>query len=344
MSVSKKERLLQEWAKSRKFNKAGALFWALFVQVSLLVLTIFVVVFIPKPKEEPEFISHKTIYLPQKELDHRIAQSAFEQVATPPMMMDRIQSKSMAVHALPDLPPLPDTTFNPMVTPDMLAPSASLFGASGMAGLAGSLGGDVSSVSFFGIKDSGRRVVIAFDVSKSVLNKAEKSGVSIGKIKEETKRLIDGLSSNTTFGVIQFIRRYELFEPRLIAGTTANKQKALDWVEKEFHTSGYSPSNWLRLEDRDGQPVLDGVQAVMKTVFAWEPDIIFIISDGGFGRNFPSKLPRIELDELDRDISKLQRELPDPVHIHFVGFEMSPDREDGVKKIVRKWKGQFRSF
>ncbi len=344
MSKSSSESVIAQWAKSRRFNTAGALFWAILVQVGLLLITIFVVVFVPSQKEEPAFIAHKTIYLPQKELDHRVAQAAFEQIASPPMMMDRIQSQSMAEHALPDMPSLPETTFNPMVTPDMVAPSAELFGVSGMSGIAGEFAGDASAVSFFGIKDSGRRVVIAFDVSKSVLTKADKSGVSVEKIKAETKRLIEGLSVNTSFGVVQFIRRYELFEERLIAGTTSNKQKAIDWVDREFHTSGYSPTQWQRIEDSDGQPELDGVQAVMQTVFEWEPDIIFIISDGGFGRNYPSRLSRIDLDELGRDLQKLQHKLPERARIHFIGFEMKSDRESEVKKIVRKWKGQFRSF
>lgn len=344
MSKPTRDSVIAQWAKARRFNTAGPLFWAVIVQVCLLLVTIFVVVFVPKQKEEPEFISHKTIYLPQKELDHRIAQAAFEQVASPPMMMDRIQSQSMAQHALPDLPNLPESTFNPMVTPDMVSPSASMFEAASMAGIAGELGGQASSVSFFGIKDSGRRVVIAFDVSKSVLNKAQKSGVSVQKIKEETKRLIDGLSANTSFGVVQFIRRYEVFEPRLITGTKANKKRAIDWVEKEFHTSGYSPTQWQRIEDREGQPELDGIQAVMQTVFEWEPDVIFVISDGGFGRNYPTRLSRIELNDLDRDISKLQRGLADKARIHFIGFEMKAERESGVKKIVRRWKGQFRTF
>ena len=344
MSKPASESVISQWAKTRRFNTAGPLFWAIIAQVCLLLGTIFVVVFVPKQKEEPEFVSHKTIYLPQKELDHRIAQAAFEQVASPPMMMDRIQSQSMAQHALPDLPSLPETAFNPMATTDMVSPSASLFGASGMAGIAGELGGQVSSVSFFGIKDSGRRVVIAFDVSKSVLTKAEKSGVSVDKIKEETKRLIEGLSANTSFAVVQFIRRYEFFQPQLISGTVGNKQKATEWVNREFHTSGYSPSQWSRIEDSDGKPELDGIQAVMRTVFEWEPDIIFIISDGGFGRNYPSKMSRIDLGELDKDISRWQRDLPDKARIHFIGFEMKEDRESEVKKIVRKWKGQFRTF
>jgi len=344
MSKSISESVLNQWVKSRKLHTAGALFWAVIAQVTLLVLTIFVVVFVPKQKNEPEFIAHKTIYLPQKVLDHRLAQAAFEQVASPPMIMDRIQSQSMALHALPDLPTLPETTFSPMVTPDMIAPSAALLGASGVAGMAGALGGDTSAVSFFGIKDRGRRVVIAFDVSKSVLSKAEKNGVSVQKIKEETKRLIDGLSANTSFGVVQFIRRYELFEDRLIAGTQGNKQKAVNWVDREFHTSGYSPTQWNRIEDRDGKPMLDGVQAVMQRVFEWEPDMVFIISDGGFGRNYPNRLPRIELEDLDRDIAKLQRALPEEARIHFIGFEMNPDRESAMKKIVRRWKGQFRTF
>lgn len=338
------ERVLSQWAKSRTLRTAGPLFGAIMVQVFLLVITIFVVVFVPSNRDKPEFVAHKTIYLPQKELEHKVSQAAFEQVASPPMMMERLQSQSLAEHALPALPKLPDAAFSSMVAPVQLTPSEALFGSAGMAGLAGDYSGSASSLSFFGIKDSGKRVVIAFDVSKSVLSKAESAGVSVVKIKEEAKRLIEGLSANTSFGVIQFIRRYEVFEEHLVAGTGANKKRAIEWLEDEFHTSGYSPTRWRRIEDGEGQVKMDGIQAVMRVIFNWEPDVIFMISDAGFGRNYPSRLSRIDLDELDRDINKLQRELPEKARIHFIGFEVRHDRESGIKKIVRKSAGKYRSF
>lgn len=335
---------LNRWVRRRRLGTIGALLWALAVQAGLLLITLFVVVLVPRPKEEPVFVAHKTVYLPQKELDHRIAQAAFEQVASPPMPMQRIQSQSMAVHALPDLPALPQTSFNPMVTPDQLPPSAALMGAAGMAGLAGTLATETASVSFFGIQDQGERIVIAFDVSKSVLNKAAKRGVPVRRIQDETRRLIEGMSANTTFGVIQFVRRFERFDAHLLPGTVANKERAVEWVRREFHTTGFSPGSWERIESETGAPRLDGVQAVLEVVFAWEPDVLFLISDAGFGRNHPSRRSEIELEELDRDLQRLQKELATPARIHFIGFEMEPDRERGMRRILSRWKGQFRSF
>jgi hypothetical protein len=343
MDSKTKSGVLAQWAQSKKLKTAGPLFWAVVVQLALLLITIFVVVIVPPMRQNPEFRAHKTIYLPQKELEHKVAQAAFEQVASPPMIMDRIQSHSMADHALPDLPALPDAAFNPMVTPDMMAPSSAMFGSSGMAGLAGELGGESSSISFFGIKDQGQRVVVAFDVSRSVLLKAKKAGVSINKIKEETKKLIDELGPNTSFGVVQFVRRYDVFKERLVTGTSGNKERAKQWVDDEFNTTGNSLPSWQRIE-KGGEPKLDGIQAVMQTIFAWEPDVIFIISDAGFGRNFPTRMMRIELDELSRDVSKLQRSLPEKARIHFIGFEVKEDRASGMKKIVRRSGGRFREF
>ena len=344
MSTSIRQRVLHFWTHRRRSRTAGALLWALAVQAGLLMVTLFVVVLVPRPKEKPAFVAHKTVYLPQKVLDHRIAQAAFEQHASPPMQMQRIQSQSMALHALPELPTLPQSTFNPMVTPDQMAPSAALLGASGMAGLAGDLANETTAVSFFGIRDQGQRIVIAFDVSKSVLNKAQKRGVSVDRIREECKRLIDGMSANTTFSVVQFVRRFECFESQLVAGTQANKQQAAAWVEQEFHTTGLSPRSWQRIESDDGRPVLDGVQAVLEVVFAWEPDVLFLISDGGFGRNHPTRRSEVDLDELDRDLRRLQQALVEPARIHFIGFEMEPDRERGIRRVLSRWKGQFRTF
>ncbi|MCG8527731.1 MAG: hypothetical protein MI748_15220 [Opitutales bacterium] len=344
MSRSVKESVISQWAKEKSFRTAGPLFWAVIVQIVLLLVTVFIVVMVPSKKEEPEFIAHKTIYLPQKELDHRVAQSAFEQVASPPMVMERVQSKSMAEHALPDLPPMPESSFNPMMNPDMVMPVSGLFASGDLSSIAGDWGGgESSSFSFFGIKDSGRRIVIAFDVSKSVLNKAERSGVPVIKIKEETVKLIDNLNANTSFGVVQFVRRYEVFSNHLKVGTQMNKRRAVEWVEEEFHTSGYSPSSWQRIEGRDG-PQMDGIQAVMTQIFEWEPDVVFLLSDGGFGRNYPTRMQRMDLDQLADDIDKLQDELPEKAKIHFIGFEMKEDRKSGILRIVRKSRGKFREF
>lgn len=334
---------IEAW-RGKRMRIGRPLMWALAVQAGVLMLTVFVVVFIPTERKDPEFVAHKTIYLPQREIEHQVALSAFEQVASPSLVMERITVDGLSDHGLPDLPSVPDQAFQPMMTPDMLPPSSQLPGISGLAGMAASLGKGASNLSFFGVSDQGERVVIAFDVSQSVIDKAARSGVPVDKIKEEAARLIDSLNAHTTFSVVQFIRRYEVFSPEMIPATVSHKKKALDWLDHSFYTRGVSPASWKRMESDTGKPVMDGIQAVMEEVFAWEPDVIFILSDGGFGRNFPKRCSEVDLNELDRDVERLQSNLPSKARIHFIGFEMKPNRQAGVQSIVRKSGGTFKSF
>lgn len=334
---------LRAWRKQRA-RIGRPLMWALMIQAGVLMLTVFVVVFVPTERKEPEFVAHKTIYLPQREIEHQVALSAFEQVASPSLIMERITVDALSAHGLPDLPDVADQAFQPMMTPDMLPPSAQLPGVAGLAGMAAGLGKQASNLSFFGVSDQGERVVIAFDVSQSVIDKASRAGVPVGKIKEETARLIDSLNAHTTFSVVQFIRRYEVFSAEMIPATVANKRKALEWLDHSFYTRGVSPAHWTRVESEQGKPVLDGVQAVMEMVFEWEPDVVFILSDGGFGRNYPKRCSEVDLDELARDIARLQERSPERARIHFIGFEMKPKREAGVQSIVRQSGGTFKTF
>jgi hypothetical protein len=141
--------------------KMGPLIWALIIQVVLLLAAVFVVVVIPGIKKDPEFVAKKTIYLPQRELEHSIALSEFQQVASNPALMERLTTESLLNADLPSLPSLPSQDFNPFENPiNPFNDAAALLGESGLMGSLQGLVSETSSVSLFGIEDQATRIVI----------------------------------------------------------------------------------------------------------------------------------------------------------------------------------------
>jgi hypothetical protein len=82
-------------------SKFGPLALALIIQGGLLGLAVFVVVLVPEFREDPEFVTKKKIYLPQKELEHKVALAAFQNAASSPMQIERISTAALLPDALP---------------------------------------------------------------------------------------------------------------------------------------------------------------------------------------------------------------------------------------------------
>ena len=146
-----------------------------------------------------EFKVAKDIRLPAEEREHKMNMAAFDGMAPKPSFTDKLQSLRPAALALPELPRIPIDQLLPLDPAEILTDevaaltgpggpgSAIAVGAGGVGGLAG------TGFSFMGIESKGKRILLIFDVSASVLNKARKSGTSLGKIKEETVSLLQQL-------------------------------------------------------------------------------------------------------------------------------------------------------
>ncbi len=325
--------------KVRRSSKAGVLLWAIVIQILLLLSAVFVVVLVPSIRKDPEFVAKKTIYLPQQELEHSMALSEFQQVSSKPALMERLTTESMLPSDLPSLPTLPRSEFNPFDS--AFNPMNDVAALLGKAGLMGSLQGLVSessSFNFFGIEDQATRIIIAFDISQSVVTKAKKSGLSMRRLQSETLKLIKGLNANTLFGLIQFSRSYDLFEKHLVSGTQANKAAAEEWLKKEFRTDGKSGRNWVR-------DPLNGIQSVINAAFAMQPDVLFLISDGDFQRT-PAEggSENVPFEELVRDIRRHQQQSEKDARIHFIGFQVKPRHKEPLQSIARRYKGKFREL
>lgn len=311
---------------------------AVVTQALVLLVTVFVVVIGPIFEREPDFTAKKTIYLPQRELEHRVSMAEFQQAAQPPVMLNRLSVESLRPDTVPPLPPLPAVEFNPVSMDTPLLSADALLGQAGLLGGIGAVGTEASEFSFFGLKDRATRIVICFDVSQSVKTKVERAGLTMLAVKDETRRVVEQLNANTLFGFIQFSRQYDTFRPYLVAATMGNKEAAIAWLETEFRTDGSSAPGWTRDEP-------NGVQSVLKAAFRLDPapDAVILVSDGSFQRTpAAGGFENVPWEELEAELADLQAGLPEPAKVHFVGFQMKGSDKAAMNRIVRRYHGRLR--
>lgn len=332
---------LQPWVSpvqpGKTIKRAGPVLYAVLAQAVFLIGSVFVVVLIPPMGTEPEFTAAPSIHLPQRELEHRVALAEFQQAVSAPPMMERLTSSALLPEGLPPLPIASDSTFSPMEFSALAPPDAhSILGTGGLLGAASSA--QASASSFFGIEDTGRRVVIIVNTSASVVHKAARRGVTIERIQEEMTGLIDSLESSSLFGIVQFSQGVRVFADFLAPATAANKEAVRQWV----------PAN-LRGNPRAtaGQEYY-GHEAAFAAAFRLDPDVIFLLTDGQLNRREGSpgnySYPEIPYTELMRTLRNLRGGLSRPVRVHVVGFEMKSSDAEGMRRLTREFQGQIREF
>lgn len=206
---------------------------------------------------------------------------------------------------------------------------------SGMGSGAGGIGLGKIQFKFMGVSGGGERIVVCFDVSKSVLTSMSKTKYDITQVKAETRKLIESLNVLTMFGLIQHSRNWDALDRNLRPATPENKTAALNWLESKFRTDGMSGSNWMT-----GTP--NGIQNVLKAAFAMKPDTIFLVSDASYQRNGgPSGSENVPWDELSKDLDAFQKTLPQPAKIHFIGFGVKDNNRSEMRKLIARHKGRY---
>lgn len=318
-------------------SKFGPLVLALLIQGGLLFVAVFVVVLVPEFRDDPEFVAKKKIYLPQKELEHKVALAEFQNAASSPMQLERISTAALLPDAMPSLPELPKSEFNPIERNPAALQTDALLGQSGVLGALQGLKTESSSASLFGIEDSGQRILILFDNSSTVWNKANAAGVSTDAFVRELSKLVDGLNANTLFGLVPFARQVGTFRDYMIAAGARNKQEAKRWIVKNVRSS--RKVTQLPFEE-------DGIQGALTVAFQMEPEVIFIVSDGDFQRSKTAKTSAgdVPWKDVDRTLRALTREYGIEPRIHFIGFKVEPEAADAIQKITRRFGGAFSDF
>ena len=338
MSVASESAPVEAALRARQPKRRAVIPLALAVvlQIALLAVAGVVVVVLPQMQDEPAFVGKKSIYLPQRQLDHQAAVSDLQQAAAAPQSLETLTTDSLLADDLPPLPQLPTESFSD-VSNDLPAPDpAGLLEGSGLMAALEDVDAGTSEFSFMGIRDEAARLIIAFDISLSVVNNIEEAGMEIDAVLEETRRLIQGLNANTLVGVIQFSRSYDVFAPYLVPATVANKERLSAWLETEFVRSGRSQSGWVRESP-------NGVQSVLRKAFEMEPDVIFLLSDASFQRTVAGSQD-VPWDELEDDVDAWQDAREEPARIHFVGFGVDDEDRDRMRSLVRRNRGRYRDF
>ena len=292
-----------------------------------------------------EFTVTKDIRVPVQDREHKMNMAAFDGMAPKPSFTDKLQSLRPGPIALPEIPKVPMDQLLPLDPAEILADQvATLTGTAGLGsgvapGVAGS-GGPAkiqSSFSFMGIESTGRRILLIFDVSASVLNKARKRGVSLRKIKEETIALLHQLPINARFGIIQFTQNFKAFREVLVPATDLNRSKAKSWIEDEWVETGTMPASGTVSKNPRG------VVGVIELAVGMSPDVVFLISDASFQWKQEGTLSDVPWKEIQRVVKgPLQGETG--CVLNFVGFEMKPDDKREISSIVRASGGKVREI
>ena len=292
-----------------------------------------------------EFTVTKDIRVPVQDREHKMNMAAFDGMAPKPSFTDKLQSLRPGPIALPEIPKVPMDQLLPLDPAEILADQvATLTGTAGLGsgvapGAAGS-GGPAkiqSSFSFMGIESTGRRILLIFDVSASVLNKARKRGVSLRKIKEETIALLHQLPINARFGIIQFTQNFKAFREELIPATDLNRSKAKSWIEDEWVETGTLPASGTVSKNPRG------LVGVFELAVGMSPDVVFLISDASFQWKQEGTLSDVPWKEIQRVVKgPLQGETG--CVLNFVGFEMKPDDKREISAIVRASGGKMREI
>lgn len=323
------------WCGWLRRSKLGPLSCAVLIQLAVLLLATSVVVLVPQFKSKAVFVAKKKIYLPQQELEHKVALAEFQNAAQSSLQIDPISSSALLPDALPALPSLPLDAFS--LSGESPLSSQALLGDSGLLGALQTLQAGASSASLFGIEDSGQRILILFDNSATVWNKASAAGVSTQDFVTELSQLIDSLGPNTMFGLVPFAQQVGTYQDQMVAAGARNRAAAKQWVAKHVR----SPRKSTQLPFK-----VNGVQGALTVAFQMAPEVIFIISDGDFqrGKSVGVAAGDVPWSDLEQTLRALQREFGLRPRIHFVGFRVEPQAAEAIQRITRRHRGSFRDF
>ncbi len=271
---------------------------------------------------------------PAKVREQTMQAAASEGAAQKTAFTDRIQSTRASALALPDLPRLPSFS-PPSMEPGALSASfyseASALAAgagSGIGSGGGGAGGAGTGVSFLGVQTQAKRIVLMFDISKTVAGAAAKAGMPMERIRDETARLVEELGVNTRFGLVEFARNYAFFRTELVPSTSTNRKAAITWLHSFFATEGALPRGLPNVVS--GSP---GFLVALEAVFKLQPDAIFILSDGSMqrGTGIASTIP---IPELEQTLVRLQTSQPFRAKVFFVGVGVLPETEKALKRVL----------
>lgn len=330
---------LQEPPPAQKSRVRGIILIVILVSLGIHVLAGIVagVVIVARYLTEPPavFKAVKDIRIPAQDREHRMNMAAYEGGAAKPAFTDKMASARPTEFALPDIPQMPMDAVTEFDPSGLVADQVTSIGSSAGVGSGygsgaggGGSGKGGSAMDFLGLPGTGQRVVFIFDVSASVTNALEKAGVPMTVIKDKIRDLLKSLSINTTFGIAQFSRQYAFFKTELVPASDPNRAEAQAWLDTWFSTEGaLRPSTPNLVSDRVG------FTGVLKEAFRLKPDLVYIVADGSFQRG-GGRGEQIPFDEINSTLKELQKSLPEPATINFIGVGMHDNNRKEMRRII----------
>jgi hypothetical protein len=315
------------------------LLYAVAAQLALLVAAVYVVVMEPFAREEPAFEVRAAPLLPQRQLEHAAAVAELQQAASRPQLLERLATSALLPTGLPPLPAVPTGDTSPFDPAETLAGDAqALLAQSGLMGALGGLRSTASVAGFFGVQDSGERIVVIVNTSASVVRKARNRGVSIERIQQELVDLVRALEPGTQFGVVQFSQGVRTFADYLAPATQANKDEIARWV----------PQNLRGNPPLAPTQTFFGHEAAFEAAFSLRPDVVFLVTDGTLNRRTVASgrttYPTIPYETFARSLRDFQRRAGIQPRVHVIGFEMGPAETQAMRRLARDFGGQIREF
>jgi hypothetical protein len=294
------------------------------------------VVIVARYLAEPpaEFKATRDIRLPAKQREHKMNMAAFDGMTPKPSFNDRMQSIRPAAFALPELPKMPMDQMLPLDPSAIVSDQvSSLVGTAGTGGGggdgSGGLGGTGTGFSFMGIQSSGKRILLMFDISGSVVNKAAGSGMPISRIKEEAMDLISKLPASSRFGIVIFTQNYKVFQDELVPATDPNRAAVKDWIETKWTEAGTLSG---------GVTNPKGFVGVAELAAKMQPDVAFLVSDASFQNRTSGNIANIPWDEIKEAVTG-PLQTAGKCQLNFIGFQMKPTDKKEMQAIVRRTGG-----
>jgi len=286
-----------------------------------------------------EFKAARDIRLPAKKREQKMNMAAFDAAAPKPTFSDRMQSTRPTTFSLPDLPNIAMDQPLPLDPSQVISENINALGVgdgmgtgsgSGSAG-AGGFGG--SGMSFLGVQSTGKRILLLFDVSTSVLNKASAAGIPLEKIQEETLHLIAKLPVTARFGIIQFTQNYKPFNRELLPATDPNRAAATEWVKNEWVTTGTMGASSKVTSNPKG------FIGVLELAAQMKPDVLYVISDGSFQWKATGNIDNIPWSDIKKILDGSLQEGQKCV-VNFIAFQPKDDDLKELKRLSSRTSGK----
>ncbi|MFC0538627.1 hypothetical protein ACFFKJ_22060 [Pelagicoccus mobilis] len=312
---------------------------ALAAQVAVLLVSVFVMVDRDAVVDPPSFSGERVVEVARSEEKRLDRVRELSRRMSKPRSFQPLAVEQSFRNDLPALPVMPkaDLDLDRLESSLIAEAQDSLMGGV-LSDLSGQLGSAESAAEFFGVKDSGRRIVIVVNTSASVVRKAAAKGVSIERLQDEALRLVEGLQAGTLFGLVQFSQGTKVFSEHLAPALVRNKRALKEWIARELRGNP-------KIEDQE----LLGHEAALALALRWQPDLVFLVTDGSLNRRTLKAgggyaYPKISFDELLRFADRQVLETGARPTLHVIGFELGEGEREGLERLAKRFRGSVREL